>query len=219
MIDFIKKLYHKRLINKLEKKVKNSVTQVGKGLDVDFGTLIELKRGSTKEDVVIHDNVMLLGCHLVSSCHGKIEIGNNTKVGKGSSILCVENVSIGDYTTVTQNVKIVDNNNHPVNSDFRRFMRTTPHGSDARSWLHAAHKPIVIGQNCWIGENSRIQKGVTIGDNSIVAACSVVTKDVPANCIAAGNPARIVKTDIDKIPAPTSCKEFNEYITQKEKNE
>ena len=220
MITFIKNLYRKRLKKKVLKTVKNSITQVGQGLDVDFGTLIDLKRGSTKEDIVIHDNVMLLGCHLVSACHGKIDIGNNTKVGKGSSILCVESVSIGDYTTVTQNVKIVDNNNHPVNPDFRRFMRTSPHGSDARSWLHSAHKPVVIGKNCWIGENSRIQKGVNIGDNSIVAACSVVTKDVPANSIAAGNPARIVKTDIDQIPAPTSCKEFNEYlVNKKERNE
>lgn len=59
-----------------------------------------------------------------------------------------------------------------------------------------------------------IQKGVTIGDNSIVAANSVVTKDVPSNSIAAGNPARIVKTDIDKIPAPTSCAGFNAYMAQ-----
>ena len=54
-----------------------------------------------------------------------------------------------------------------------------------------------IGDDCWIGTNVRICKGVTIGDNSIVAACSVVTKDVPANCIVAGNPAKIVKTGID----------------------
>ena len=45
----------------------------------------------------------------------------------------------------------------------------------------------IIGENCWIGANVRICKGVTIGDNSVVAACSVVTKDVPANCIVAGN--------------------------------
>lgn len=51
----------------------------------------------------------------------------------------------------------------------------------------------IIGENCWIGANVRICKGVTIGDNSVVAACSVVTKDVPANCIVAGNPAKVVK--------------------------
>lgn len=217
MLDFIKKLYRKRRLNKVSKIVKNSVTQVGKICEIDYGTVVELMNGSTKDDVVIHDNVMLSACRLISVCHGKITIGNSTKVGKGASILCVDRVSIGCYTEIAPNVRIVDNNNHPVNPEFRRFTRTTPHGSDARSWVHSVHKPVVIGDNCWIGENSRIQKGVTIGDNSIVAACSVVTKDVPANSIAAGNPARIVKTDIDKIPAPTSCMEFNEYIAKKEK--
>ena len=52
----------------------------------------------------------------------------------------------------------------------------------------------------WIGRNSIISKGVTIGENSIVAAGSVVTKDVPPNCIVGGNPAKVVKTDIDKEP-------------------
>lgn len=215
MINFVLSLYRKRKYNHLVAQVKSSITQLGTTLEVQQGTHIGLIEGSTKEDVIVHENVMLLGCKLTSSSHGKIEIGNNAKVGNGTQILCVDGVTIGDYTTVTQNVKIVDNNNHPVNPDFRRFMRTTPHGSNARSWIHADHKPVIIGENCWIGENSRIQKGVTIGDNSIVAACSVVTKNVPANSIAAGNPAKIVKIDIDQIPAPTTCKEFNEYLSSR----
>ena len=76
-------------------------------------------------------------------------------------------------------------------------MRLTPVGHDMRMWKHSANAPIIIGENCWIGTSVRICKGVTIGDNSIVAACSVVTKDVPANCVVAGNPAKIVKTGID----------------------
>lgn len=81
--------------------------------------------------------------------------------------------------------------------------------------MHSANAPIAIGRNCWIGQNARIQKGVTIGDNSIIAANSVVTKDVPANAIAAGNPAKIVKTDIDQIPAPTTYEPYNEFIKKR----
>lgn len=177
-----------------------------------------LHRGSTKEDIIIGEDVGFFnGCSILSSCHGKIIIGDHVRFQKNIRIWSVEEIVIGNYTAISSNVCISDNNNHPVNPEFRQYMRTTPHGSDARSWEHSAHKAVIIGKNCWIGENSRIQKGVTIGDNSIVAACSVVTKDVPANCIAAGNPAKIVKTDIDKIPAPTSCKEFNEYIANKNK--
>ena len=64
------------------------------------------------------------------------------------------------------------------------------------------NSPIIIGNNVWIGTEARICKGVTIGDNAIIAANAVVTKDVPANAIAAGNPAKIVKTDIDKTTKP-----------------
>lgn len=217
IFEFIRKIYQRIQYKKLFNRIMSSLTQVGTGLELKPNTIITLFEGSTKDDIVIHNNVMLLDCRLWSSHHGKIVIGNNCKVGPGSELLCVDSISIGDYTTLANNVKIVDNNNHPISPLFRRYMRTTSHKSDARSWIHADHKPIVVGENCWIGENTRIQKGVTIGDNSIIAACSVVTKDVPANSIAAGNPAKIVKTDIHLIPAPTSCEEYNEYMKKMSK--
>ena len=58
-------------------------------------------------------------------------------------------------------------------------------------------KPVIIGDNVWIGYRAMILKGVTIGDNSVVAANSVVTKDVPSNSIVAGNPAKIIRTGIN----------------------
>ena len=206
--------YHKK---QTIKKVLNKVTLAGNIPEITGATTVRLKYGSSKKNVIVKNDVSLLGCTIVSLCGGKMLLGDYTKLGQGSQILCVDQIIIGDCTAIATNVTIVDNNNHPINPEYREYMRTTPHNSDARSWGHSDHKPVIIGRNCWIGSDVRIQKGVTIGDNSIVAACSVVTKDVPANCIAAGNPARIVKTDIDKIPAPTSCKEFNEYISNKNK--
>lgn len=126
-------------------------------------------------------------------------MGEYSKIGTGSKLLAVNKIIIGKYTGIAENTTIVDNNNHPINPEYRKRMRVTPHGSDMRKWKHSVSSPIIIGENVWIGSNVRICKGVTIGDNSVIAACSVVTKDVPANAIAAGNPARIVKTDIDKI--------------------
>lgn len=58
-------------------------------------------------------------------------------------------------------------------------------------------KPIIIGKNVWIGANVTILGGVTIGDNSVVAAGSVVNKDVPENTVAAGVPARVIKSIYD----------------------
>ena len=210
-----KKIIHKLRKNRITKEIIGKVTLVGNIPEITEGTTINLQKGSSKNDIIIHNNVMLLDCTIISTCSGKVKIGNYVKIGQNSKLYAVERIEIGDYTAIATDVTIVDNNNHPVNPEFRQYMRTTSHNSDARAWKHSDHKPVIIGNNCWIGANVRIQKGVTIGDNSIIAACSVVTKDVPANCIAAGNPAKIVKTDIDKIPAPTSCKEFNDFIANR----
>lgn len=212
IIEIVRRYFkRRRQIQECEK-----VTLTGNFPEMNGESRFMLLRESTKEDIILGEDVGFFdGCSILSSCHGKIVIGDHVRFQRNIRLYCVEKIVIGDYTAVSSNVCITDNNNHPVNPEFRQFMRTTPHKSDARSWIHSDHKPVIIGKNCWIGENSRIQKGVTIGDNSIIAACSVVTKDVPANSIAAGNPAKIVKTDIDKIPAPTSCKEYNDYIASK----
>ncbi|MDF7822999.1 sugar O-acetyltransferase [Pontiellaceae bacterium B12227] len=62
-------------------------------------------------------------------------------------------------------------------------------------------KPITIGKDCWLGGNAIVLPGVTIGDRVVVGAGAVVTKDIPSDCVVAGNPARIVKT-LDPADAP-----------------
>lgn len=67
---------------------------------------------------------------------------------------------------------------HPLNPKLRKYMYTDP---------------VSIGDNCWIGANVTICPGVTIGENSVIGAGSVVTKPIPANCVAVGNPCRVVR--------------------------
>lgn len=157
-----------------------------------------IRWGSTLDDIVIEEGCIIDGT-LQSSSHGQIHMGKHSSIGADSHIRCVDKVIIGDYTAISNHVVICDNNNHPVNPADRMILSLTPPGSDERSWRHSDHAPIIIGKNVWIGEYSRICKGVTIGDGSIVAANAVVTKDVPSNAIVAGNPARIVKTEIDRV--------------------
>lgn len=137
---------------------------------------------------------------MISSHHGKIQIGNHCLVGPKCVIGAVDSVILGNYVRLSNNVIMIDNNNHPVNPIDRKIMNGEDYSSPYRTWAYAVSKPIVIHDNVWIGRNSIINKGVTIGENSIVAAGSIVTKDVPANSIVAGNPAKVVKTDIDKEP-------------------
>lgn len=171
-------------------------TLEGVGQNFYKSTKISLTQGSKSLDIVINSHARIHGV-LLSCNGGKIIMGEWTKLGPSSIIGCVNSITIGNYTAIAKDVTIMDNNNHPINPIDRKIMRQTASGSYERSWIHSDSKPIVIGENVWIGEYVRINKGVTIGDNAIIAANSVVTKDVPANSIAAGNPAKIVKTDID----------------------
>lgn len=175
---------------------KNAVVNINK-VTVTNHANVFLYWGSIPEDIVIEDNCIIEGT-LLSGNHGKIHMGKHSKIGSNSHIRCADKIVLGDYSAIANNTVICDNNNHPVNPADRMIMRLTPINSEERSWKYADHAPIIIGKNVWIGEYARICKGVTIGDGSIVAANAVVTKDVPANCIVAGNPAKIVKTDIDK---------------------
>lgn len=166
-------------------------------------TRVYLLDGAKKENVIFEDACWPLGKIMVSH-NGILKMKQHSRIGSSAILQCVEYIEIGAYTSVADNTIITDNDNHPVNPEWRKKMRLTHDRHDMRTWKYANHAPVIIGENCWIGMNVRICKGVTIGDNSIVAANSVVTKCVPANCIAAGNPARIVKTDIDKTPYPSN---------------
>lgn len=192
---------------------KKNATLLGKNYLFGRSSFVSIKDGSVKDDIIIDDNIKIHGA-INSQNNGKIYIGKFVNIGYNSCLLAVDNIYIGDYTTISYNVVITDNNNHPINPSFRKYMSMMPADDDSIKWKHSAHAPVVIGKNCWIGQNSRIHKGVVLGDNCIVAANAVVTKSAPANCILAGNPARIVKTDIDQVEAPTTCEGYNEYVKQ-----
>ena len=174
------------------------------------GSSINLADGSSAKDIIIGDNVWMWGT-LNSQNGGKIIIGNYAKIGERNVINAVESITIGNYTAMAEDVHVTDNNNHPVNPLYRKYMRMC-RDMEPRYWRHSAHSPVLIGENCWIGRNVSIMKGVCIGDNTVIAANSVVTKSIPANCIAAGNPAKVVKTNIEEITAPSTCEGFNKYI-------
>lgn len=174
---------------------KKKVTITGKNVYFHRNSRVSLTNGATSDNIKIDSNSRIFGA-LVCCSKGTITIGKFSQVGQNSSVRCVNRITIGSYTAIADHVIVCDNNNHPVNPLDRHIMQQTPSGSFERSWLNSDNAPITIGDDCWIGQYVRICKGVSIGNGSVVAANSVVTKDVPANCIVAGNPARVVKTDI-----------------------
>lgn len=105
---------------------------------------------------------------------------NGGFINENVTITCAKKVTIGKNAHIAREAVIRDYDGHYIEDVNYRTA-----------------KPVVIGDNVWIGYRAMILKGVTIGDNSIVAANSVVTKDVPPNCIVAGNPAKIIRTGIN----------------------
>ena len=120
---------------------------------------------------------------IVAKDTGKVRIGNDVGMS-GVTIYARSSIQIGDKCLIGANTKIIDNDFHPVDPEVRR---ATP-GKGMSS------APIEIGENVFIGCNSLVLKGVTIGDNSVIGAGSVVVKSIPANCLAAGNPAKVLRT-------------------------
>ncbi|MCI9457968.1 MAG: sugar O-acetyltransferase [Oscillospiraceae bacterium] len=108
-----------------------------------------------------------------------IEVGENFFANYNLTILDVGKVVIGDNVQCAPNVSIFTAG-HPVHPD-------------SRNTGYEYGIPIAIGNNVWIGGNSVILPGVTIGNNVVIGAGSVVTKDIPDNMIAAGNPCRVIR--------------------------
>lgn len=143
-----------------------------------------------------------LGAHV--SCYAGVSfaLGENgtCKVGdftllNGALIMADERIEIGRHVLVSWNVGIADSDFHPIDAAQRRIdtMALAPFYKDRPPRPPLKTAPVIIEDNVWIGMNAVILKGVTIGENSVVAAGAVVSKSVPANVVVAGNPAVIVR--------------------------
>lgn len=116
----------------------------------------------------------------VYSVHGiNIRVGRNVFVNQGCRFDDIETIDIGDDVMIGPSVSLITGG-HPVEPAQRRKGITSA--------------PIVIGRNVWIGASAMILQGVTVGDDAVVAAGAVVTKDVPAKTVVGGVPATVIKT-------------------------
>ncbi len=109
-----------------------------------------------------------------------IRVGARSFVNYGLVALDVAPITIGDDVQIGTNVQLLTPT-HPVDPELRRA-----------KW--EAAKPITIGDNVWLGSGAIVLAGVTLGEGSVVGAGAVVTRDLPANVVAVGNPARVIRT-------------------------
>ena len=110
---------------------------------------------------------------------GHITLGDYCLIAPGVEVTSAIGITLGHNCMLAANVMIHDCDWHGLYNRVRPFRCSAP---------------VVLGNNVWVGARAIITKGVTIGDNAVIGTGAVVTKDVPANAVAAGNPAKVVKT-------------------------
>jgi acetyltransferase-like isoleucine patch superfamily enzyme len=133
-------------------------------------------------EIVIGDKFLFFSntvtSEMVAYPGGRIEIGSGVFINYGASLSAHQLVRLGDGCQLGSYACLMDNDYHRVED------RSKPGES----------RPIILGRNVWLGVRVIVLKGVTIGENAVIGAGSVVTKDIPANCLAAGLPAKVIRT-------------------------
>ena len=124
------------------------------------------------------------GCYIEPPLHANwggrhVHLGKHVYANFNLTLVDDTHIYIGDYTMIGPNV-VIATGGHPILPSLRQ-----------EGYQYNA--PVHIGKNCWLGAGVIVVPGVTIGDNTVVGAGSVVTKDIPANVCAAGNPCRVLR--------------------------
>ena len=160
---------------------------VGAGAKVNFRGM----RSSPPSKLKIGDGTIFNAGIASDRAGSSVTIGQRSFIGD-SLIVTASSVSIGDDVLISWGCTIVDHDSHALEwvdrrDDVAKFRR------GEKDWRHVTIRPVVIRNKAWIGFNVIILKGVTIGEGAVVAAGSVVTRDVPDYALVAGNPARVVR--------------------------
>ena len=145
-----------------------------------LGPNLQLQVGRTGE--ISFGRFAWIGDGTKIRCHeGRVEIGSKTVLGQECTISAYQRVAIGEQCVIADRVMFIDFDHVVTDAE----LPIRQQGIYKRD--------VVVGSNVWIGYGAQILRGVTVGDNAIIGASSVVTRDIPANAVAVGSPARVVR--------------------------
>ena len=156
----------------------NGKLTINKGWIVNDPFYSVLSLGKNAAITVVNTFDIYTGAKIYVNENAELILGGGY-INHNVNISCFKRIEIGTDVVISENVTIRDSDNHSIV------------GSNNESI-----QPVKIGNHVWIGLNATILKGVTIGDGAIIAAGAVVTKDVPANSLAGGVPAKIIQEDV-----------------------
>lgn len=184
--NLIKKIVLKKKNINIDMKTKIDISTINKNINSKFAVNI---KNSRVLGVIVDEGCEIFDCF----CYGNIELGRFVSImGPGTGISSIlSRIKIGSFSSIGQNVNIQDS--------YHRYDKVTTYFTARNIFNDTVDKDvytkgdIVIGEDVWIGSNSNILSGVTIGRGSIIGAESTVTKDIPPYSIAFGNPAKVYK--------------------------
>lgn len=162
--------------------MKNSKMRIKQNVQIGYRELNDSKKETRIKvqeggEIVFKSNyIIYAGSYIHVSRGGRLLFGSGF-INENVQIICGNYIEIGEGTAIGPDVVIRSTDAHRINGQ-------------------EEDKPIIIGNNVWVGQGAMILKGVKIGDGAVVGAKSLVTKDVPAHCVVAGNPARVVKENV-----------------------
>ena len=140
-------------------------------------------------DIVIGNDVCLSGKSSIAFSARYVplptlSIGNGSFLGHNCAVTVARQVQIGDHCLIAGAVRITDFDGHPLDAAARRAGESAP---------VEAVRPVIIGNDVWIGYGAVVLKGVHVGDRAVIGAGAVVTRNVPSDTVVAGNPARVIR--------------------------
>jgi acetyltransferase-like isoleucine patch superfamily enzyme len=174
----------RRVLSRLRRELALLLAR-GRWPAVEFGSRCDIRRGlyivRFPGARVSFGERCVLDRHLTIECAGELIVGAGTIFGHHCTVGAKESIRIGPDCLIAEMVSIRDSDH--VFAAVDRPYRDQGHAS----------APVVLGKNVWLGSKVVVARGVQIGDNAVIGAGAVVTKDVPSNCLAVGVPARVVR--------------------------
>ena len=159
---------------------------------------LNIRSAEDRVYLIIGDDSVINATINMGNCH--VKIGDRVMINNGTTFYCINGITIGNDVMISWGCTLIDNNSHSLISAERAKELATAKQEyedgtigNNTDWSLVKNAPIVIKDKAWIGFNSIIMKGVTIGEGAVVAAGSVVTKDVPDYAVVSGNPATVIK--------------------------
>lgn len=169
----------------------------------DAGDGVNFKLGSSiggfysQKNIIVGNKSLCFAGLIVYRPNAKISIGQYSYLGPEVRIWAHNEIVIGKNAAIAHNVQIIDSNSHSLSaSDREAKFKEYRDGVESLVFEDVKASPIRIGDDVWIGTGSIILKGVNIGAGAVIAAGSVVTKDVPSFAIVGGNPAKVIGSSL-----------------------